>query len=221
MTLAASPTVVEVSSDPAAWIAIAAAVIATLGTILASVFVALSAKSDKRSELQAQRISDLESRISERKYEIYKPLIEMLGEVTNSDPNKAPLDSGEVAKRLHEFFVWVSIYGSDDSVIAFRNFHQAASNGVPPEIATRLYAELVLAARRDIARSDSRIGAIEIIGMKVNDLYSNPDYYRIMALPFNEVCERYGWTPPWSSQNINKLKQQKPGADSSALPPSS
>ncbi|HEX4092735.1 MAG TPA: hypothetical protein VHZ33_28795 [Trebonia sp.] len=221
MSLAAAPAIVEVSSDPAAWIAIAAAVVATLGTIVASAVAAISARSDKKSELQAQRISELEDRISERKYEIYKPLIEMLGEVVNSDPNKALMDSSEVMKRLHEFFIWVSIYGSDESVIAFRNFHQAASNGVPPEIATRLYAELVLAARRDIARSDSRIGAVEIMAMKVNDLYSSPDYYKIMALPFDEVCKIYGWTPPWSSSNVYRLKHEKPGRLPSTLPPPS
>ena len=124
-------------------------------------------------------------------------------------------------KRLHEFFVWVSIYGSDDSVIAFRNFQQAASSGVPPEITARLYADLVVAARRDIARSDTQIGPPEIIGMKVNDLYSNPDYYRTMALPFKEVCEHYGWTPPWFTKIDDKFKARKPDTNSSTLPPSS
>jgi hypothetical protein len=218
MTLAGSPAVVEVSSDPAAWIAIAAAIIATLGTIVASAVAALSAKSNKRAELQAQRISELENRISERKYEIYKPIIEMLGDVLNNNRQTAPLGSEEIVKRLHEFFVWVSIYGSDDSVIAYRNFQQAASNGVPPQIVTRLYADLVLAARRDIARSDTQIGPTEIIGMKVNDLYSSPEYYNVVALPFDELCKRYGWTPPWSTENVNKLKAQKVAIDPSTPP---
>jgi hypothetical protein len=136
MVLASSPTVVEVSSDPAAWLAIAVAIIATIGTIVAAIVAARSAKAAKQSELQAQHVRELENRISDRKYEIYKPMIEMLGDVLNVNRQTAPLDSSEIQKRVHEFAVWVSIYGSDDAVIAFHNFQQAAYNDVPPELST-------------------------------------------------------------------------------------
>lgn len=207
------------SGDPSVWIAIVVAIIAMLGTIIAATVAAVSAKSNKRSELQAQRIGELENRISERKYEIYKPMVELLGDIVNANQKKILPDGDEVAKRLHEFSVWIGIYGSDEAVIAFRNFMQAAFNDVPPLIATRLYAELVLAARRDIGRSDTRTSAVDIIGMKISDLYTNADYHRIMTLPFNEVCERYGWTSPWSGQSITKL-MQNPGSNSSDISPS-
>jgi hypothetical protein len=164
------------------WIAIAAAIIATIGAIIASVVAAVSTKSNKKLELQAQRIGELENRISERKYEIYKPMIELLGDIVNANQKTILPDSYEVTKRLHEFSVWIGIYGSDDAIIAFRNFMQAAFNDVPPLIATRLYAELVLAARRDIGRSDTKTSAVDIIGMKISDLYTNQDYHKIMWL---------------------------------------
>src|SRR5262245_40207929 len=211
MVAALAPAVVEASSDPAAWIAIAAAIIATLGTVIAAIVAALSARAGKRSELQAQYISELENRIYERKYEIYKPMIELLGSALQAN-RKAPLSSDEILDKMHQFAVWISIYGSDDAVTAYHNWTQAAFNEVPGEVATRLYAELVLAARRDIGRSDTRIGAAEIIGMRVNDLYTNAEYYRTMTEPFDEVCRRYNWTPPWSLRDGKKQPTNSSGS---------
>jgi len=206
------PSVAGASGGPSTWVAIVVAVIAMLGTIVANTVAAISARASKRSELQAQRISELESRISERKYGIYKPILEMLGDVLNSGPSKIGFGTEEIQKRLHEFFVWVSIYGSDEAVMAHHRFSQAAYNKVPPEIATRLYAELILAARRDIGRSDTKIGPADIVGIKVSDLYTNAEYYRTMTQPFDELCQKYNWTPPWTL----------PGnEDSPSLPPSS
>jgi hypothetical protein len=227
MVVASSPTVVEVSSGPAAWIAIAAAIIATFGTIIAAIVAARSAKADKKSELQAQHISELENRISERKYEIYKPMVEMLGKVISANIQPTPMTPGEVVSTIHQFSVWIGIYGSDDAVIAFHKFAQAAYNGVPGEVATRLYAELVLATRRDIARSDTRIGAVEIIGMRVSDLYTNAEYYRTMTDPFDEVCRRNNWTPPWSLPDSDEYAKQSANSSdeqsisSPTAPPSS
>ena len=82
------------------------------------------------------------------------------------------------------------------------------------------YAELVLAARRDIARSNTRIGAVEIIGMRVNDLYTNVDYYRLMTLPFDEVCRLSNWTPPWSLRDGIK-SSAKQSTINSSVPPGS
>ena len=172
-----------------------------LGTIVAAIVASISARASRRSELRAQRsieldklqvqrINELESRISERKYETYKPLVEMLGDVLATGPSKKGFDEDEIQKRLHEFFVWVSIYGSDEAVIAYHKLTQAAYNNVPSEISGRLYAEVILAARRDIGRSDTEIGPADIVGMKVNDLYTNIDYYRTMTEPFDEVLPK-------------------------------
>jgi hypothetical protein len=215
MASASSP-IIEVSSDPAAWIAILAAVIATLGTVVAAIVAARSAKADKRSELQTRKIAELENRISDRKYEIYKPMIEMLGEVLRANRETQPLDSDEIQKLIHEFSVWVSIYGSDDAVTAFHRFQQAAFNDVPSIVSIRLYAELVLAARRDIARSDTQIRPLEIIGMRVTDIYTDEAYYLAMTEPFDKLCERYNWIAPWSLRCGNR--DEKAGINSSAPP---
>lgn len=207
-----SPSVVEVSTDPAAWIAIVVAVIAVIGSVIAAVVAARSTNASKQSEIQAQRIIELENRISDRKYDLYKPMIEMLGNVMDTSPAKVAMEQDEIIKRLHEFFVWASIYGSDDTIIAFSRMQQAASNEAPVEISVRLYAELILAARRDIGRSDTQIGPVQIVGMKVNDLYTNGEYYDAMTLPFDKLCEKYHWTPPWTLPD----SKRRP-----SLPPSS
>jgi cell division protein FtsL len=57
-----------INLGPSTLVTIAVALIATVASIVAAVVAARSAGSTKRLEVQAQRIRDLESRISERKY---------------------------------------------------------------------------------------------------------------------------------------------------------
>jgi hypothetical protein len=209
--LLSSPSVVEVSSDPAAWIAIVVAVIAVLGSIIAAIVAASSTKASKQFEIQAQRVIELENRISERKYQVYKPMLEMFGDALSPSSSQMKLSSEEIQKRLNEFFLWFSVYGSDDGVIAYHRVTQAAFNSAPSFVTSRLYVEFFLAARRDIGQSDTQIGPAEIIGMKVNNLYANTDYYRTMTDPLDEVYRRYNWTPPWTL----------PDSDPPGLPPSS
>lgn len=198
------------AGGPSVWIAIIVAIIAAVSTIVAATVAAISARSSKRSEIQAQRISELEGRISERKYEIYKPMIEMFADALNTSSSKKNLDSDEVQKRLHDFFLWVTMYGSDEAVIAYHRVTQGAFNDAPVEVTSRLYVEFFLAARRDIGRSDTQIGAAEIIGMKVTDLYTNSDYYQSMTEPLDEVCRRYNWVPPWTFPDNKSIDPSPP-----------
>jgi hypothetical protein len=57
--------------------------------------------------------------------------------------------------------------------------------------------------------------------MKVSDIYTDPAFYRMMTLPFDEACKLYNWTPPWTVKHDNKSQVQPPANEASALPPSS
>jgi len=182
---------------PAAWITILVAGIAAAAAITAAIVAALSARSTKRLELQAQRARELESRISERKIEIYKPMIEMLGRAISPSVLENPSASEENSEKIAEFSTWIAIYGSDDTIKIYHNFMQAAFNQAPVLVASRLFAEFIIAARRDIGYPDTTVTALHLMGMRVNDLYSEDEYRLAMSLPFEELCQQENWEPPW------------------------
>ena len=191
MTVAAS------TDNQPLWIILSLASIPALAAITAAILAGLFARSSKRSETEAQRLRDLESRISERKYDTYKPMIDLLGDMLNKEKSAAILASGDVPARLHEFANWASIYASDESVRSFRNLMQASYTGAPPEMFLRLYAEFVIAARQDIGRSDTTTSLEEIISIRLTDFYAEDGLRWVVVEPFDDVCKRTGWVPPW------------------------
>ncbi|PJN03755.1 hypothetical protein CG740_04930 [Streptomyces sp. CB01201] len=102
----------------------------------------------------------------------------------------------ELRASISEFATWVSIYGSDGAVKAFHDFMQAAYADPPPAILMRLYADFVIAARRDMGYPDTAIDQKHFLGMRINDLYQHP-MLRSVDKPFDELCREQGWNPPW------------------------
>lgn len=192
-----SAVTAQSSGGPSAWITILVAGIAAAAAIVAAIVAALSARSTKQLELQAQHTRELESRISERKSEVYKPMIELLGSVIGAAAHGKEAPSEDIPVKITEFTTWITIYGSDDAIKAHHNFTQAAFNDAPSLVASRLYAEFILAARRDIGYPETSITAMQIMGMRITDLYSETEYRLAMSLPFEELCRRENWTPPW------------------------
>ena len=183
------------------WISTGVAAIPVVAAISSATIAARSARSVKRTEAEAQRIRDLENRISGRKYEMYQPIIEALGNFF--DKSKAAQianDGTDFQQVLQDFKTWVSIYGSDDSVMAFRNFMQATYNDPPSMITGRLVAEFILAARRDIGYPDTKAEPIHVFGIRISDIHHDRDYYESMTLPFEELCAKYGWEIPWRQE---------------------
>lgn len=204
------------SGGPAAWITILVAGIAAVAAITAAIVAALSARSTKHLELRAQRTRELESRISERKIDIYKPMIEMLGSVIGNAAQGVQATSEDNTAKIAEFTTWITIYGSDNTIKIYHNFMQAAFNQAPPLVTSRLYADFILAARRDIGYPDTSVTAMQIMGMRINDLYSEEEYSLAMSLPFEELCRRENWTPPWLTRKV-----AKPSLPPDHSPPSS
>lgn len=182
------------------WLGLLLGCVPVVAATIPAVFAGQYAKSAKASELEAQRLRELESRISERKYETYKPMIDLFGDMLNRDRAREILDTQEIPSRLHEFATWASIYASDEAVRAFRDLMQASYANVPGPIFLRLYCEFVLAARRDIGRSDTQITPEDILGMRLTDFYSPGGLFQAMEEPFDELCRKTGWTPPWKVQ---------------------
>ena len=169
-----------------------------VASLIGAVIAGRAARDAKRAEVESARLRQLEERLASKKYEIYKPVIEMLRDMLYS-PNAGvqPPDTTTVVKKLSDFTTWITIYGSDDALVGFRNFMQAAFHDPPAQLSIRLYADFVLAARRDMGYENTRISALEVLGLRINDLHDDLASYRVATLPFDDLCAEYGWVPPW------------------------
>jgi hypothetical protein len=184
------------------WISIVVAIIAAISAITAAIIAARSANKIKSAEIQAKRIEDLESRISERKHDVYKPMIDLLSDLT--DPRKAgDVTSDQTRQTMAEFSAWIAIYGSDDAVVAYHNYMQTVYASPPAEVLLRLYAEFVLAARRDMGYPETSVELRHLLGMRINDLYANK-IFDLVSLSFGELCKSKAWTPPWLRQDTKQ-----------------
>lgn len=182
------------------WVTLVVAGIAAVASIGAAVVAGMFAWRARRADAEAQRARDLESRISERKYEIYEPMINYLRDMLSggiANPSDAEREAGSA--RFRDFSTWISIYGSDEAVEAFHNFMQAAFTGAPPQIFLRLYGDFMVAARKDMGYADTAIRREHLLGMKINDIYRQPN---VIDPALDEVCDRLGWQPPWLSPDV-------------------
>ncbi|MET7696326.1 hypothetical protein [Streptomyces sp. NPDC005485] len=174
-------------------ISLAVAVVPALAAIVAAIIAARSARSAKKSEIDAQHLRDLEARISEKKYEVYKPMINLLKDILD----RRSMSEDEFKSRISEFSAWVTIFGSDEAVRAFHHFMQSTYAGnTPPIVLMKLYAEFVLSARRDMGYPDTTINVRHFLGMRISDLYTDALFSKV-DWPLADLCREVGWTPPW------------------------
>ncbi|GAA3730238.1 hypothetical protein HDA32_006000 [Spinactinospora alkalitolerans] len=177
------------------WVTLTVAAAAALAAVVSAIIAALSARTTKTKELEAGRVRDLESRISEKKYDTYKPAIDVFGRMLDKD-GRENLDLKEVNKKILDFRTWITIYGSDGAVRSFNNFMQASFNSAPPTILLRLFSDFVLEARRDIGNPDTDLTVNDVLASRIKDLYSGSDLGNIQD-SIEDLSESYGWTPPW------------------------
>jgi hypothetical protein len=170
--------------------------ISALAAIFAAVVAGVFAWKTRRADADAQRARDLESRISERKYAVYEPFINLFADVLSR--RKSPTQE-VLLKKLQDFATWISIYGSADAVKAFHDFAQAAYNDAPAPILLRLYGDFMVAARKDMGYDDAGVYREHVLGMRITNIYTYPD---VIDQSFEEVCDRLDWQPPWLSSDV-------------------
>lgn len=185
-----------------------AAVPATIALISAGL-AARSAKKTKRFEVQAQYVRDLENRIAEKKFETYQPMIDTLYDML--DPEKVKgANMSNVLETFNRFDAWIAIYGSDEVVAAWHRFRQAAFHDAPALVFVRLYADVIMAARRDLGAPNTRVARMEIVGNRLNDLYVDTgdlDIKTILSLDWPEISNRTGWAVPWDESPTAALNR--------------
>ncbi|NEA49243.1 hypothetical protein [Streptomyces sp. SID10815] len=180
------------SSSPDWKLSLTVAAIPAFASIVAATVAARAAKRAKKVELSAQHLRDLENRISEKKYDVYKPMINLIRDMLD----RRQVDEEDSRAKISDFSTWVIIYGSDEAVQAFHNFMQAAYHDPPVKVLMKLYADFVMAARRDMGYSDTKVEPSHFLGMRINDLYDN-SLLRNIDVPYLDVCAEERWQPPW------------------------
>lgn len=176
---------------------VVAAAIPALAAIVAAVIAAKSAAAAKRSESSAQFVRDLEARNADRKFGVYEPMLELLRKMLDpKDAAAIAADQDAFRASVSKFAAWIAIYGSDEAVTHFQRFMQCTYNAAPVPVLMRMYAEFVLAARRDMGYPDTKITAEDILGIRITDVYET-SWLEALTMPLRDLYEREGWHAPW------------------------
>ncbi|MGH3719174.1 MAG: hypothetical protein ACRDRI_10120 [Pseudonocardiaceae bacterium] len=177
--------------------------IPALASVGAAVAAGVFARRTRRDDAAVQRARDLESRISDRKYQVYEPMINYLRDLTQkreaAEQVEAVSGQAQAAERFRDFSTWIGIYGSDGAVQTFHNFMQAAYRNPLSGVLMRLYGDFMVEARKDMGYPDTTVRREHLLGMKITDIYEIPD---VTDPSFAEICERLDWKPPWLSPDV-------------------
>lgn len=188
---------------------IVVAVLAAVTSIVSAVIAHKNASRSRESQLTIERQKILEARLSTVKADVYRPMINALNDAlggSKAQPAQLPGNKGQrrpsqpdFTETTRVFSGWLSIVGSDDAVRVWRNFMQAAYSGAPPQILLRLYAEFVVAARRDMGDTDTKIGVEEVLGIRITDLYADAEMRKLLGPRLEDVAFAFGWQMPWTA----------------------
>lgn len=167
-------------------------------SLLAALWAARSANRARQAESEAARLRQLEERLAEKKFALYEPILTALGELFT--PGRSVAGTKRMENELPKFMTFVAMWGSDEAVETFFRYRQAAgSDPQPPhQITLRLVSDFLIAVRHDLSGDQSRITGLEAMGMRITDLYSDPDGVDTFSLPLDALARKHGWTPPWA-----------------------
>lgn len=166
----------------------------------AAIYASPSAMKAKASEVEATRLRELEHRLSARKMEIYERILSALGNLLIHEEARRPTSrtpkgktSGDsLESAIFDFMNHVVVYGSDDVLRAFTRFRLASDTDPPVPVLMRLVSDFMLAIRRDLDGGQSDVTGVELVGMRINDLYKEQSVYAALTKPFEVVCAQNG-----------------------------
>lgn len=180
------------------WAVLAIALVPLVVALYTGVQASRAQSAAQRAEAEREKLRLLEQRIADSKRETYTPILNLLRDLLTVG-SEVEERSAELRDTLSNFAQWIAVVGSDDAVKTFSNFMQSTFANAPAPILMRLYAEFQLAARRDLGDRETTVEPVTLLAMRINDLYTgdDPGFFLAMTLPFDELCRRAGWRPPW------------------------
>ena len=177
------------------WVQILTIALPALVSVFAAIWATRSACRAKAAEDEAARLRALEERVAQKKFELYQPMLEVLGAMmTPGETESALVSAGGIMSKFQTF---VSVWGSDDAVRAFYKFRVASSTNPPPMIIIRLVSDFMIEARRDLAWPDTTLTGLEVMGMRINE--RTPELVEALTADFDVLARKYGWRAPWHS----------------------
>lgn len=186
------------------WIAITLALIAAAASIAAAVIASRAQANVQAQQAQAERLGALEERLAQHEYDVYAPMLTLLNDMILGAvdiENMSAAEQSRQQKMSKDFGTWIAVFGSDEAVSAYHRWAQATFHQpIPPPVLLRLWADLMLAARRDIGDSATCTTTTELLGLRLTDLYEVPDNLVAVDLPLDELCARFGWAAPWANR---------------------
>lgn len=177
------------------WLQIVALVVPAAVAIFSALWASKSASRAQQAEHESSRLRALEDRVAEKKYALYQPFLQTLGDMLTPSRNAAATAGLEDV--LADFQTFVTVWGSDDAVETFYRYRIAANNSPPNLVIMRLMADFLVAVRRDIAWPDTRIPALYTIGLRINDLAEHPEMVAALSLPLDDFLATQDWEPPF------------------------
>lgn len=134
---------------------------------------------------------------------MFEPLIAGIGEMwerVGTDDATSEWFEENVLPQFKEFMKWVGIYGSDDLVWTMHRYMQAIYHEAPPNITMRLLTELTISLRRELGNPDTKVTALDVVGMRIYDIYDDGVAASWARLPEPQMYKLEGWKPPWGSR---------------------
>ncbi|MCW1250182.1 hypothetical protein ODZ83_08320 [Acaricomes phytoseiuli] len=181
------------------WLQIVALLIPAAVATFSALWASRSARRAQHAEHESARLRALEDRVAQKKYELYQPVLQTLGDVLT--PSRTDEATERLEDVLADFQTFVTVWGSDEVVEAFYRYRTAANSPPSAIIIIRLMADFLVAVRRDIAWPDTRILNLHAIGMRINDLSEHPEMVEALTMPLGELFEREKCSAPFDLPN--------------------
>lgn len=177
------------------WLQIVALAVPALVAVFSALWASRSARRAQQAEHEAARLRALEDRVAQKKYELYQPFLQTLGDLLTPSRNVAA--GAKLEDVIADFQTFVAVWGSDEVVEAFYRYRAAANMAPPITIIFRLMADLLIAVRRDVAWPDTKIPSLYTIAMRINDLHEHPEVGQALSMPLDKLIEQEGWMAPF------------------------
>lgn len=177
------------------WLQLAAIALPTAVAIFSAIWAARSAHRAQQAEHESARLRDLEDRVAQKKYDLYQPFLQTIGDLLTPHRNEAA--AAKLEDAIADFQTFVTVWGSDEVVETFYRYRLSANGSPPNVIPIRLMSDFLLAVRKDVAWPDTRISNLHPIGMRINDLPDHPEMTEALQLPLKELFAREGWAAPF------------------------
>jgi hypothetical protein len=175
--------------------------IPALASIIAAVVAGVFASKTRRADAEAQHARELETRISDKKYSVYEPMINLIRDVLA----RRTSDENSLTATIENFSTWIGIYGSDEAVQVFHQFMQCTYHNAPIPIQLRLYGDFLIAARKDMGYPETAVQREHLLGMRITDIYS---YHDVIDQSFEEISDRLSWRAPWLSNDLTPSQNE-------------